>query len=257
MKVGILAGGFGTRLAEETSVRPKPMVEIGGMPILWHIMKIYSSHGIRDFSVALGYKGEYIKRWFRDYVACRGSMSVETGTGDIIHHQDMKVPNWNVNLVETGDNSMTGGRIKRLQPWIGDETCMVTYGDGVADVDISDLLAFHRSHGKLATMTAVRPPARFGYLKTEGDMIVDFYEKQQSSEGWINGAFFVFEPEVFDYIEGDHTVFEQEPLRNLARDRQLVAYHHDRFWQCMDTLPEKQKLEKLWDSGAAPWKVWD
>ncbi|MEM9724237.1 MAG: glucose-1-phosphate cytidylyltransferase [Pseudomonadota bacterium] len=257
MKVGILAGGFGTRLAEETTVRPKPMVEIGGMPIIWHIMKIYASYGIRDFSVALGYKGEYIKRWFQDYAGNRGSMSVDLATGEVQRHQDSIVPNWNVNLVETGSDSMTGGRIKRLQPWIGDSTCMVTYGDGLAQVDIDELLAFHRRHGKLATMTAVRPPARFGFIETDGDMIVNFAEKEQSSEGWINGGFFVLEPEAFDYIDGDATVFEQDPLKNLARDGQLMAYREPGFWQCMDTLPEKQKLEKLWDGGQAPWKVWE
>lgn len=257
MKVGILAGGFGTRLAEETTVRPKPMVEIGGMPILWHIMKIYASYGVRDFSVALGYKGDFIKRWFRDYADCRGSMSLDLAAGAILHHQDEEIPNWNVNLVETGAESMTGGRIKRLQPWIGEDTCMVTYGDGLSRVNISELLAFHRRHGKLATMTTVRPPARFGFIEADGDQITSFVEKEQTSEGWINGGYFVLEPEVFDYIAGDDTVFEQEPLKNLAADGQLMAYRENGFWQCMDTLPEKQKLEKMWKSGSAPWKVWE
>lgn len=256
MKVGILAGGFGTRLAEETAIRPKPMVEIGEMPILWHIMKIYAAHGITDFAVALGYKGEYIKKWFMDYMSLHGSISMNLRSGEITKAQDGDIPNWNVHLVETGANSMTGGRIKRMKPWIGDSACMVTYGDGVSDIDVTKLIEFHRSHGKLATVTKVRPPARFGYLMTEGDQVVDFQEKQRKDEGWINGGYFVLEPEVFDYIEGDSAVFEQEALRQLARDGQLMAFEHEGFWQCMDTLPEKKKLNELWDSGKAPWKVW-
>lgn len=257
MKVGILAGGFGTRLAEETAIRPKPMVEIGTMPILWHIMKIYSAHGINDFAVALGYKGEYIKKWFMDYMSLDGSISMSLRTGAISKSQDETIPDWNVDLVETGGNSMTGGRIKRLEPWIcNGETCMVTYGDGVCDVNITKLMEFHRSHGKLATVTKVRPPARFGYLMTEGEQVVDFQEKQRKDEGWINGGYFVLEPGVFDYIDGDSAIFEQEALRGLARDGQLMAFEHEGFWQCMDTLPEKKKLNELWESGKAPWKVW-
>lgn len=255
MKVGILAGGYGSRLAEETDIRPKPMVEIGGMPILWHIMMIYASHGYSDFAVALGYKGEYIKRWFRDYGAFGGSMSVNTGTGSVTRHVD-GAPDWNVDLVETGLATMTGGRIKRLAEWMGGGTFMLTWGDGVADVDLDKVLAFHRAHGKLATMTAVRPPARYGHIEFDGDRVMEFSEKPQTGEGWINGAFFILEPEVTEYIDGDHVMFEHEPMRRLAADGQLMAYKHDSFWQCMDTLREKQILQKLWESGKAPWKTW-
>lgn len=255
MKVGILAGGFGSRLAEETDIRPKPMVEVGGMPILWHIMMIYHHYGHDDFSIALGYKGEYIKRWFRDYTSLDGSMTVNTGTGAVTSHGSGDRPDWTVNLVETGLKTMTGGRIKRLGPWLGDETFMITWGDGVSDVDISKLVAFHKSHGKLATMTAVRPPARYGHMDFDGDLITEFSEKPQTGEGWINGAFFVLEPEVLDYIEGDDVMFEHAPLRKLAADRQLMAYRHFSFWQCMDTLREKQILQNLWDS-TPPWKTW-
>ena len=255
MKVGILAGGYGTRLAEETEIRPKPMVEIGGMPILWHIMQIYSHYGHNDFAVALGYKGEYIKRWFRDYSNFGGSMSVQTATGEV-HRHGADTPNWNVDLVETGLHTMTGGRIKRLSDWMGRETCMVTWGDGVSDVNLDDLLAFHRSHGKLATMTAVRPPARYGHIEFDGDRVLEFSEKPQTGEGWINGAFFVLEPGVMDYIDGDDVMFEHAPMRNLAAAGQLMAYRHNSFWQCMDTLREKQILQDLWESGKAPWKFW-
>ncbi|MCG8441993.1 MAG: glucose-1-phosphate cytidylyltransferase [Caulobacterales bacterium] len=255
MKVGILAGGYGTRLAEETEIRPKPMVEIGGMPILWHIMMIYQKYGHKDFAVALGYKGEYIKRWFRDYSNFGGSMTVHTGTGDFQRH-NTDTPDWRVDLVETGLHTMTGGRIKRLAPWMGEGTFMLTWGDGVSDVDLDALLAFHRSHGKLATMTAVRPPARYGHIEFDGDRVVEFSEKPQTGEGWINGAFFVLEPGVMDYIEGDEVMFEHAPMRRLAADGQLIAYRHDSFWQCMDTLREKQILQNLWESGKAPWKTW-
>jgi len=257
MKVGILAGGLGSRLSEETEVRPKPMVEIGGMPILWHIMKTYSHYGIRDFAIALGYKGDYIKRWFRDYHTTSGSITVSTQSGKLLRHADNAVEDWSVDLVETGASSGTGGRIKRLAPWLGNETAMVTWGDGVADIDIEKLLAFHKSHGKLATLTAVRPPARYGHLNFEGDAITTFTEKPQIGEGWINGAFFVLEPGVMDYIEDDATMFEQAPLSNLAADGQLMAYRHDSFWQCMDTMREKQILNDIWASGNAPWNVWD
>jgi glucose-1-phosphate cytidylyltransferase len=257
MKVGILAGGLGTRLAEETEIRPKPMVEIGGMPIIWHIMKYYEHFGHTDFSVALGYKGEFIKRWFSDHATMTTSMNVDFATGKVTpldSDNDHRL-NWNVNLVETGADTATGGRIKQLQPYIGDETCMVTWGDGVADVDLNALLEFHKSHGKIATLTAARPPARFGHLAFEGDRIVEFNEKPQTGEGWINGAFFVFEPELFDYIEGDDTQFEREPLEQLAKDGELMAYRHYDFWQCMDTIRDKKRLEELW-AGSAPWKVW-
>lgn len=257
MKVGILAGGYGTRLAEETEIRPKPMVEIGGKPILWHIMMHYYHYGHRDFAIALGYKGEYIKRWARDMVQLDGHMRVHTRTGEVEQSSSAEAnPDWTVDLVDTGQQTLTGGRIKRLQPFLGDETCMVTWGDGVSDVDLDKLLAFHKSHGKLATMTAVRPAARYGHLEFDGDRIVSFEEKPQTSEGWINGAFFVLEPGVHDYIEGDDVMWEHAPLERLAADGQLMAYKHDSFWQCMDTLREKQMLQKMWDSGNPPWKTW-
>ncbi len=255
MKVGILAGGFGSRLAEETEVRPKPMVEIGGMPILWHIMMIYSSYGYRDFAIGLGYKGEYIKRWFSDYSALGGSMSVNTGSG-VVRRYRQDLPDWNIDLIDTGLHTMTGGRIKRLAQWMGNDTFAMTWGDGVADVDLDATLAFHRKHGKLATMTAVRPPARYGHIEFDGDQVVEFSEKPQTGEGWINGAFFILEPGVCDYISGDDVMFEHEPLRRLAADGQLMAYRHNSFWQCMDTLREKQILQNMWEGGKAPWKIW-
>ena len=255
MKVGILAGGFGSRLAEETEIRPKPMVEIGGMPILWHIMMIYSSYGYRDFAIGLGYKGEYIKRWFSDYSALGGSMSVNTGSG-VVRRYRQDLPDWNVDLIDTGLHTMTGGRIKRLAQWMGNDTFAMTWGDGVADVDLDATLAFHRKHGKLATMTAVRPPARYGHIEFDGDQVVEFSEKPQTGEGWINGAFFILEPGVCDYIGGDDVMFEHEPLRRLAADGQLMAYRHNSFWQCMDTLREKQILQNMWEGGKAPWKIW-
>jgi glucose-1-phosphate cytidylyltransferase len=255
MKVGILAGGFGTRLAEETEIRPKPMVEIGGMPILWHIMMHYHCYGYREFAIALGHKGEYIKRWFKDYNALNGSMTVHTATGDVKRHTN-SAPDWSVDLVETGLNTLTGGRVKRLLDWMGNSTFMLTWGDGVSDVNLDKLVAFHRAHGKLATMTAVRPPARYGHIEFDGDRVVEFTEKPQASEGWINGAFFVLEPGVGDYIDGDDVMFEHAPMRRLAADGQLVAYRHESFWQCMDTLREKHILQQLWDSGNVPWKKW-
>ncbi len=255
MKVAILAGGLGTRLAEETEIKPKPMVEIGGRPILWHIMKHYAHFGFNEFIIALGYRGEYIKRWMKDYSALEDDITVNTKTGEFKLHEKER-SEWIVDLVDTGLQTLTGGRIKRLQSWIGQETFMLTWGDGVADVDIGELLAFHHRHGKLATLTAVRPPARYGHLAFEGDQIISFTEKPQTAEGWINGAFFVLEPEVFDYIDGDHVMFEHDPLTNLARDGQLMAYRHSSFWQCMDTLREKHLLQTLWDSGNPPWKLW-
>jgi len=255
MKVAILAGGVGSRLSEETEVRPKPMVEIGSYPILWHILKHYSQYGHDEFVVALGYKGDYIRRWFREYSTLSANMRVKTGTGEVINH-DHSETDWTIDLIDTGQSTLTGGRIKRLQPWIGNETFMLTWGDGVSDVNLDELLAFHKSHGKLATMTAVRPPARFGHLVFEGDKVKRFTEKPQTSEGWINGAFFVLEPEIFDYIEGDSTQWEHEPMEKLAADGQLMAYKHSSFWQCMDTLRDKQLLQKLWDEGNPPWKTW-
>jgi len=256
MKVGILAGGFGSRLAEETEIRPKPMVEIGGYPILWHIMQHYAHYGFRDFVIGLGYKGEYIKKYFVDYCSLDGNVTVDFKTGRVAGNGGAR-PEWEVSLIETGIRTNTGGRIKRLKPYLGSETFMLTWGDGVADINLNELLAFHRSHGKLATLTAVRPPARYGHLDLDGRRVISFSEKPQTAEGWINGAFFVLEPEVFDYIEGDQTQFEKEPLENLARDGQLMAYQHQSFWQCMDTLREKHILQELWESGHAPWKVWD
>jgi glucose-1-phosphate cytidylyltransferase len=256
MKVGILAGGLGTRLAEETEVKPKPMVEIGGQPILWHILMQYSHYGYREFVIALGYKGEYIKRWMREFASLHSNMTVRTGSGAVTLH-DKHREDWTVDLVDTGQDTATGGRIKRLRDWLGDGTCMLTWGDGVSDIDLDALLRFHRAHGKLATLTAVRPPARFGHLELDGDRIVEFTEKPQTSEGWINGAFFVLEPGVFDYVDGDATQWEKEPLERLAADGQLMAYRHDSFWQCMDTIRDKKLLEKLWAEGKAPWKTWD
>lgn len=256
MKVGILAGGHGTRLAEETEVKPKPMVEIGGKPILWHIMRHYACYGHNNFVVALGYKGEVIKRYMVDYCSLNSNLTVNLKNGQIMREDQDDMESWTVELIDTGLKTMTGGRIKRLQPYMGDETFMLTWGDGVSTVDLDDLLRFHKAHGKLVTLTAVRPPARYGHLEFHGNEIREFTEKPQAAEGWINGAFFVMEPGVFDYIEGDETQFEREPLERLAADGQLMAYKHDGFWQCMDTLRDKHTLEKLWDSGQAPWKIW-
>ena len=256
MKVAILAGGLGSRLAEETKIKPKPMVEIGGKPILWHIMMHYHHYGFDQFVIALGYKGEYIKRWMRDFRTMEGHMTVKTSTGQI-EVQNNTMPDWTVHLVETGLGTLTGGRIKRLAPWIGAETFMLTWGDGVSDVNLNELLKFHKSHGKLATMTAVRPPARYGHLEFDGDRVEEFTEKPQTSAGWINGAFFVLEPEIFEYIEGDDIMWEQQPLVRLAEDGQLMAYKHTSFWQCMDTVREKAILEKFWKSDNPPWKTWN
>lgn len=255
MKVIILAGGLGTRLSEETVARPKPMIEIGGMPILWHIMQVYSAHGFREFCIALGYKGHLIKEFFLDYYRHSNDLTVDLATGEVMTHRRQTL-DWRVSLVDTGIDTQTGGRIKRMKGLVGAETFMATYGDGVGNVNIRDLVAFHRAHGKLATMTAVRPPSRFGEIELDGDQVTSFNEKPQASGGWINGGFFVLEPEVFDYIEGDKTPFEREPLDTLAREGELMAYRHEGFWQPMDTLREKHLLEALWDSGRAPWKVW-
>lgn len=255
MKVAILAGGVGTRLVEETEVKPKPMVEIGGTPILWHIMRHYAHFGFEDFVVALGYRGEYIKRYFVEYCSLVHDLKVDLSTGEVTSHGGTR-PNWTVDLVDTGVETQTGGRIKRLEPYVGDETFMLTWGDGVSDVDLTALLEFHRAHGKLCTLTAVRPPARFGHLEVDDGRVVEFSEKPQTGEGWINGAFFVCEPKVFDYIDGDSSAWEREPLEQLAKDGQLMAYEHRSFWQCMDTLRDKHLLQGLWESGNAPWKLW-
>ncbi|MGE0710998.1 MAG: glucose-1-phosphate cytidylyltransferase [Planctomycetota bacterium] len=253
MQVAILAGGYGTRLGTETQARPKPMVEIGGRPILWHIMKLYAAQGFSEFVVALGYKGDCIKRYLLEYAALHSDLTVRTN-GEVERHD--AVEDWTVRLIDTGLNTQTGGRIKRLEPHLGGETFMLTWGDGVADVNLTELLAFHRAHGKLATVTAVRPPARFGHLCFDGDRVAEFSEKPQAAEGWINGAFFVLEPGVFDYIACDKTHWEREPMTALAREGQLMAYRHEGFWQCMDTPRDHALLQELWDSGAAPWKSW-
>ncbi len=255
MKVVILAGGLGTRLAEETEAKPKPMVELGGRPILWHIMKHYAHYGCKDFLIALGYKGEVVKRYFLDYHNLDGSLTINLSSGKVdVHNRGCE--DWNVHLIDTGLHTLTGGRVKRLEPWLKNETFMVTYGDGLSDVDFHDLLRFHRSHGKLATVTAVRPPARFGGLIFDGDLVSQFTEKPQIGEGWINGGFLVFEPKVFECLEGDSTSMEADLLERLAGDRQLVAYRHEHFWQCMDTLRNVRLLESLWQSTNPPWKVW-
>ena len=257
MKVVILAGGLGTRLSEETTTKPKPMVEVGGKPILWHIMNIYSRHGFDEFIVALGYRGDCIKQYFLNYYAINNDLSVDLSCGETTIHQ-CRSPRWKVHLVDTGLHTQTGGRLKRLRPWLKNEDCfMFTYGDGVSDVDLGKLLAFHRSHGRLATVTTVKAPARFGRIGFNNDRIDNFYEKPEDAEGWINGGFFVLHPEVIAHIAGDKTVWEREPLEQLARDGQLSAYTHHGFWQPMDTLRDKMRLEELWQADAAPWKVWE
>lgn len=256
MKAVILAGGLGTRLAEETGLRPKPMVEIGGRPILWHIMKIYEAHGINEFVVALGYKSEIVKEYFLNFYAINNDLTIDLSSGSTII-RDGNQPNWKVHLVDTGLHTQTGGRLGRLRDWIGaDEEFCFTYGDGVSDVDISASLEFHRKHGKLATVTTVRPPARFGGIVFDEDRVAEFTEKPQTGEGWINGGFFVLSPKVLEYLDGDETIWERTPLEGLAQDGQLMAFRHEGFWQPMDTIREKTLLEELWASGKAPWKVW-
>jgi len=255
MKVVILAGGLGTRLAEETEVWPKPMVEIGGRPLLWHIMKHYAHYGFNEFLVALGYKGETIKRYFMDYYRLTSSMTVRLSNGNTQSYGEAR-EDWIVHLIETGLETQTGGRVKRLERSLGGEPFMLTYGDGVCDVDLVQLQRFHQLHGRIATVTAVRPPSRFGGLVFEGDLVTEFTEKPQIGEGWINGGFMVFEPAIFEYLEGDQASLEAHALERLAVDRQLAAFRHDRYWQCMDTLRDKRQLERLWELGEAPWKVW-
>ena len=253
MKVILLAGGFGTRLSEYTDIVPKPMVPVGGKPILWHIMKTYAHYGHKDFLVALGYKAEVVKDYFLNYRALNADFTVTLKSGDVMPHQLDEV-DWRVTLVNTGQDSMTGGRVRRMRGYVGNETCMLTYGDGVADIDVEALLAFHRSHGKLVTVSAVRPAARFGELELDGDSVVSFKEKPQLHEGWINGGYFVIEPGFFDLIDGDDTMLERAPLERAVKAGQLAAYRHDGFWQCMDTKRDHDLLESLWSKGA-PWAV--
>jgi len=256
MKVLLLAGGFGTRLAEETDLRPKPMVEIGGKPILWHIMKIYSSYGFNEFVVLVGYKGYYIKEYFANYFLHQSDVTIDMSNGKMEILNNSSEP-WKVTLLDTGLNSMTGGRIKRAKDFVGDESFMLTYGDGVSDINISELVKFHKSHGKAITMTSAQPDGRFGALEiTENNQVKSFHEKPKGDGNWINAGFFVCEPKVFDYIENDLTTFEQEPLKNLALDGEMFTYKHDGFWKPMDTLKDKNDLNKLWDNGNAPWKIW-
>ena len=255
MKVVILAGGMGTRLQEETHLRPKPMVEIGGKPILWHIMKHYAEHNFSDFYIALGYLGDHIKNFFLSQYNLSGSLAIDFKNNNI-ERREHASENWRVNMVETGIGTMTGGRLLRLKKQLGDETLMITYGDGVSDVNLTDLLQFHRSHGRIATMTAVRPPARFGGLSLDGDVVESFTEKPVLGEGWINGGFMVLEPQVFDYLDDDQSILESMALERLASESQLMAYRHSGFWQCMDTMRDKNYLQNLWDTGNPPWKTW-
>jgi glucose-1-phosphate cytidylyltransferase len=256
MKVAILAGGLGTRLSEETTVKPKPMVEIGGKPMLWHIMNIYAAYGYKEFVIALGYKGEMIKDYFLNYHYHSGDLTVELKSGHAVVRNG-RGEDWTVHLLDTGEDTNTGGRVKQVAQFIGDEPFMLTYGDGVSNVDIPKLIEFHQVHSKLATLTAVRPPARFGQMMIENDRVVRFEEKPQLGEGWINGGFFVLQPQVIDYIEGDHTAWEYESLKKMAADGQLAAYQHGDFWQCMDTVRDVYLLEKLWSGQKAPWKIWN
>ena len=257
MKVVILAGGLGTRISEETGVRPKPMVEIGGKPILWHIMKVYSHHGFNDFIICLGYKGYMIKEYFSNYFLHTSDVTFDMRTNSMEVHQRFAEP-WKVTLIDTGTDTMTGGRVRRVAPYLSDGPFHLTYGDGVSDVNISELAAFHKQHGKSATVTAIQPSGRFGALSFEsGNNVKAFQEKPAGDGGWINGGFFVLDPKMIDRIAGDETVLEKEPLEGLARDNQLVAYRHSGFWQAMDTLRDKNHLEALWQSGKAPWKLWE
>ena len=256
MKVLILAGGYGTRISEETSIRPKPMVEIGGKPILWHIMKIYSSFGYNEFVILVGYMGYSIKEYFANYFLHNSDVTIDLSNNSMEVHRNNSEP-WKVTILETGINTMTGGRIKRAKDYVGNETFMLTYGDGVSDVNIKQLVQFHNAHGKTITMTAVQPEGRFGSLEIEGNNRVhSFKEKPKGDSKWINGGFFICEAKVFDYIEGDSTIFEQVPLEALAEEGELYSYKHDGFWRCMDTLSDKQSLNKIWSEGTAKWKLW-
>ena len=255
MKAVILAGGLGTRISEESYARPKPMIEIGGKPILWHIMKIYAAHGINDFIICCGYKGYMIKEYFANYFLHMCDVTFDIKNNRMETHQNNAEP-WRVTLVDTGESTMTGGRLKRVREHLGDEDFCFTYGDGVADVDITRLIAFHSQERRLATLTATQPPGRFGALELDGNQVLSFQEKPHGDGSWINGGFFVLNPKVIDYIDGDHTSWEREPMERLARERQVNAWFHDGFWQPMDTLRDKNHLEELWASGKAPWRVW-
>ena len=256
MKAVILAGGFGTRMSEETVLRPKPMVEVGGKPILWHIMKIFAAHGIKEFIIALGYRGECIKEYFLNFYTINNDFSIDLSNGRPTVYNGGQ-PDWNVHLVDTGLHTQTGGRLKRLRSWVkDDETFLFTYGDGVSDLDIKSLLAFHYSHGKLGTVTTVRSPERFGRIALDGQRVKEFYEKPETAEGWINGGFFVLNAKAINYIQGDESIWERGPIERLALDGQLMGYRHQGFWSCMDTVREKAMLEELWASGHAPWAIW-
>ena len=255
MKAVILAGGLGTRLSEETSLKPKPMVEIGGKPILWHIMKIYSAHGINDFIICLGYKGYVIKEYFANYFLHTSDVTFDIAKNKMKVHQNNSEP-WRVTLIDTGNETQTGGRVKRVKDYIGDETFCLTYGDGIGKIEIEESIKFHKKMGKLATLTGVLPPGRFGSLKIQDDLITSFMEKPLGDGAWVNGGFFVLEPKVLDYIDGDSTVWEKEPINRLVTDNEVAVFKHNDFWQGIDTLRDKNMIQKLWDSGNAPWKVW-
>jgi glucose-1-phosphate cytidylyltransferase len=256
MKVVILVGGLGTRLSEETTIKPKPMVEIGGNPILWHIMKIYSHYGFNDFIICLGYKGYMIKEYFANYFLHMSDVTIDIKNNKIEIHQNFSEP-WKISLIDTGENTMTGGRVKRVQSYVGNETFMLTYGDGVSDVDIPNLIKFHKQKGQTGTLTAIRPVGRFGVLELQDTNVTTFLEKPKGQGGYINGGFFVFEPELFDDLTDDTTILERDPLESLATKGQLNAYKHEGFWYPMDTLRDKNYLEKIWATGQAPWKVWN
>jgi len=258
LKVVILAGGFGSRLAEETQLKPKPMVEVGGRPILWHIMNIYGSQGFKEFVIALGYKGEIVKNYFLNFYPLNSDITVDLRSGEVSIHNSINRPDWRVDLVDTGLNTQTGGRLGRLRDWLREEeTFMFTYGDGVADINLRELLQFHNAHGKLATVTTVPSPSRFGRIQFSEDRVADFFEKPEASEGWINGGYFVLNRKAIDYVDGDDCVWERHVVMRLVQDGQLMGYRHHGFWSCMDTLKEKNMLEEMWAAGSAPWKVWE
>ncbi|HEX3018427.1 MAG TPA: glucose-1-phosphate cytidylyltransferase [Caproicibacter sp.] len=255
MKTVILAGGFGTRISEESYLRPKPMIEIGGQPILWHIMKLYSHYGYNDFIICLGYKGYVIKEYFADYFLHTSDVTFDLANNKMFVHSNHSEP-WKVTLIDTGLNTMTGGRVKRIQPYVGNEPFMLTYGDGVSNVNIDELVKFHRNHGKMATLTAIQPEGRFGIMDLNENQIRAFREKSKDDTGWVNAGFMILQPEFFNYINDDGTILEKEPLESISKKGQIMAYKHSGFWQCMDTQRDKKKLEDMWNEGKAPWKVW-